>query len=262
MLDPNQTITGKGILQLRRAGIAVDLFPPDLMAEIEDLNREFIREHQLSDLASPTIGAAEAGLRVFYPSRDFYARFRKDAATIDRYVATAQHSAILVSINLMIGIPFHDLCDRLREKLTSSGSQFQSTISLLNPFDSALMSVVAPVLKKEPADLAHTVRQSVCELLRFKQSLPRGVQKRFDIRVHHTLPFGSAIILDHGHANGRIQIETKPYKAGVQQSLAFEIGPTEHSNLYTVLVTAFETLLKDGRPISIAQLEDFCTTAR
>jgi pyrimidine deaminase RibD-like protein len=45
MLDPNQEITGRGVIQLRRAGIAVDLFPSGLMAKLEELNRDFIRHH-------------------------------------------------------------------------------------------------------------------------------------------------------------------------------------------------------------------------
>ncbi|MEW6419433.1 MAG: deaminase [Nitrospirota bacterium] len=44
MLDPDQRITGKGVLCLRRAGIAVDLFPPNLMAELEEPNRDFTKD--------------------------------------------------------------------------------------------------------------------------------------------------------------------------------------------------------------------------
>jgi pyrimidine deaminase RibD-like protein len=46
VLDPNETIRGKGELRLREAGIQIARFDPDLMAIIEELNREFSRQHR------------------------------------------------------------------------------------------------------------------------------------------------------------------------------------------------------------------------
>lgn len=58
MLDPNQMITGRGIRKLRDANIAVDLFPPQLMAEVEELNRDFTR----SQTDASVTGAVVQGL--------------------------------------------------------------------------------------------------------------------------------------------------------------------------------------------------------
>ncbi len=47
VLDPNERIRGAGELRLREAGIQIARFDPDLMPAIEELNREFTRQHRL-----------------------------------------------------------------------------------------------------------------------------------------------------------------------------------------------------------------------
>jgi pyrimidine deaminase RibD-like protein len=47
-LDPNKDIHGGGELRLRDAGIDIARFDPDLMAVIEELNRDFARQHRSS----------------------------------------------------------------------------------------------------------------------------------------------------------------------------------------------------------------------
>jgi pyrimidine deaminase RibD-like protein len=46
VLDPNDEIRGRGVLRLRDAGILVAHYDSDLMAHIEELNRDFTRLHK------------------------------------------------------------------------------------------------------------------------------------------------------------------------------------------------------------------------
>lgn len=246
MLDPDQAITGKGILVLRRAGIAVDLFPPNLMAELEELNRDFIRAQQTELLQ--TRGFLDSGLSAFYPSRDYY-REREGGVAMDGYISTAKHTMVLIGVNLVTGIQFYEFCDCLRKKLTDPQAQFKVTISLLDPRITELMKIMAPILKMEPKSLALSIRQSFRELFAMKSQLDSEAQARCDLRVHKTIPFGSVIMLDHNEESGRIQVETKPYKAGIQNSFGFEIRHSGENDLYHTLVSSFKILLGDGESL-------------
>lgn len=53
-LDPNPQIRGNGELRLREAGVQVGRFDPELMPVIEELNRDFARQHR-PDLSARTV---------------------------------------------------------------------------------------------------------------------------------------------------------------------------------------------------------------
>jgi len=127
-----------------------------------------------------------AGLSAFYPSREYY-RSHRAASTIDRYVATANKSIIMVSINLMTGVPFEGLCEALRRKIEAATGDFTVVISLLDPFQEHLMLSLAPVLDETPRRLSESIRVSLKKLLDLKASLPASGQERLEIRPSWTM---------------------------------------------------------------------------
>jgi pyrimidine deaminase RibD-like protein len=63
MPDPNPTVHGEGWARLQEANIVVDGFDSDLKAQIEEMNREFIRYHKNAPEGSATSSSAKHGGR-------------------------------------------------------------------------------------------------------------------------------------------------------------------------------------------------------
>lgn len=195
-----------------------------------------------------------AGLSGFYPSRKYY-QYRKETSTIDSYIETAQKTLIMVSINLMTGITFDNICKVLKSKLENKEHEFKAIISLLNPYKADLIFAISPVFKRPKEHLFNSIMDTLKHLKSFKDSLSSDAKNKFEIRVHNALPFGSAILLDHKEKFGRIQIETKPYQAVLNDSFAFEFIPSGSSGLYGTLVESYLKLLKDGASIEEIELK-------
>lgn len=185
------------------------------------------------------------GFSAFYSSREDYSKYRKDASSIDRYIARAKKSIIMVSISLTTGLSFDDICNVMKQKLQSR-RDFSITISLLNPFMDELYMTIAPLFNQTAESLKTSTKEALTGLKKFRDMLEPDEQKRFIIKVHNTLPFGSAIILDGDLDGGTIQIETKPYKVGMRKSFAFEIS-NNNGEFYDTIKTSYYNLIQDGK---------------
>ncbi len=191
----------------------------------------------------------DAGLTRFTPSREFYAIYRSDAPSIDTYINTAKRSIVIISVNLMTGLPFDGVLEVLESRLEDRVNPVDVTISLLNPKRDDLMSALAPVLQMSDDEFRAKIIKTLDQLYNFKARLSTGAQRRFKMLVHNAIPFASAILLDHEEEYGRIQIETKPYKAPLRKSFGFEVAPTTDENLYDTLRQSYEDLLRDGTDV-------------
>ena len=97
MLDPNEVIRGRGILTLRKANIQVDLFPPDLMNRLEELNRDFIKLHERAAPGIVTKSDGQSQKSETQKSQDFQLTLDYEQASISSEIHHYKLVTILVN---------------------------------------------------------------------------------------------------------------------------------------------------------------------
>jgi pyrimidine deaminase RibD-like protein len=146
MLDPDDRISGRGQRALRKAGIATGLFDHDLMTEIEELNRDFIREreHRDSSGSAPDERNASQGL-VPIPPQTEAARKLSDAT---RDLEKAAWSYVELRSRYGVAQAVRDVVDeekKILEKIEAATQVFER--------DYDLPSDLARVAKDELANI-------------------------------------------------------------------------------------------------------------
>jgi hypothetical protein len=193
------------------------------------------------EVAEPAVNENLSG---FYPSRLYYGTHRGGRPTVDLYIELANTSLTMVSINLATGIAMDDIIAKFDELIRVRDRPVHVCVSLPNPSSIYLFETLAPVLDTNIDELLSRVGDCLRRLYTFRESLSDDYRAYMSVRTHNAIPNASAILIDHKTPDGRIQLETKPYKSAMQYSFGFEVRAG--SKFYETLVSSYERLLSDG----------------
>ena len=189
----------------------------------------------------------QAGVSGFYPDRDHYRKRGTTSESISGYINSATSSLIIVSISFITARDYEGTLDTIKHKLNNQGINFQVSISLLNPEKNYLLDSLSQNFGKDRSELRNDIRKGLNQLIQFRNGLSQNAKERFNIYLHNTIPFASAIIIDEFKTNAKIQLETKSYQAPYNKSLAIEVMPIqEKGSLFETLLISYKKLLEDA----------------
>ncbi|MDP9795813.1 hypothetical protein J2S43_004325 [Catenuloplanes nepalensis] len=197
-----------------------------------------------AEVSEPALHENITGL---YPSRAYYHTHRGGRPTIDLYIDLAQVSLTMVSVNLATGITMDGVLQKFRDMITQRDRPVQICVSLPDPEVEHTFQTLGPALDTSPDELRRRVESSINQLSEFRQGIRHDLRGYLSIRVHRNVPSASAILIDHRTPEGRIQIETKPYKLRMQDSFGLEVR--HGSPFFERLVNSYQELVNDGRQI-------------
>ncbi len=184
-----------------------------------------------------------SGLADFVPTRKNYRESDKDSS-IESYLFKATSSIRIMSVSLSNAILYHDL-ERVLESLLKRNKALELKISLLNPDNLSLIKVMAPILNLSEETLRSNIKKSVESLFRLCKN-----NKKIQIYLHNTIPFGTVIAVDEKKDTGSIILETKPYKTAITTSFSCRLLNSENSVLFKNIMEGCYNIEKESQKMS------------
>jgi pyrimidine deaminase RibD-like protein len=221
MLDPNQNICGKGVRRLRKAGIAVEFFPKELMKQVEALNAAFTLEQEKQEARLIPCGLAQRN------SPYHFLQFA-DHDTEELY---------LVAQNLRTRLDDDAFLLRL-EELLAGGTK----VTLVLTTWEAIKAIQVP---QGVTDF----KKSVKELHEFYYKLDSERQKRLTVRFHKAAASLSVLVRDPAKESGRALMIFNPKWATdtePEKRPYFALNRREHKELFDKLFADIPLMTQAG----------------
>jgi hypothetical protein len=138
------------------------------------------------------------------------------------FLSYADHSIAIVSISLRLTSDEGELLQLFKNRIAER-SDFRISISLIAPKSPAAALAAASLNVTGDHLVNEEIRPMLRKLVGIRNDLPESDRPRLRILVHNFFPMGSAILLDADPTQGRIQVETKLFRAPRIESFGYEV---------------------------------------
>jgi hypothetical protein len=165
----------------------------------------------------------DAGVSNFFVSRADYGLYR-GATNLTDYLNTAERSVLVIAYWMAHGNEMENVAKSIRTMIENRPGMTVG-IAVVDPDSDGLLGL-ADHLDLDVGDVRSRLKSTLRNLSQARELLPISQRVRLSLKVYHSTPIASVIVLDGDGPSGRIQLDFKPYRAPRTNSFGFELeGP-------------------------------------